>query len=97
MVIDKKNITQIDTFQNTEVFYENFLAFVLHKTGMLSEKPVLNQVTLWVNDVDNWVGIPLVTCSKNSNLKVLIDSSQTFMSVGPSVEPAAMTLMIFRI
>lgn len=97
MVIDKKYITQIDTFQNTEVFYENFLAFVLHKTGMLPEKPVLNQVTLRVNDVDNWIGVPLVTGSKNCDLKVLINSSQTFMSVGPSVESAAMTLMIFRI
>ena len=97
MVVHKKYIAQIDTFKNIEILNEDFLVLMLNEARMLSEESMLNKYSLGVNNIDDRVGVPLMTGCKYCNFKVLIHPSQTFMSVRPSVKPAAMTFVALRI
>lgn len=45
---------------------------MLDKTSMLPEKSVLNKITLRVDDIYDWIGVPLMTRREYCHFKILI-------------------------
>lgn len=90
MVIHKKHPAQIETPEDAQILDVDLLVQVISKTGMLSEEPVLNKVALWIDDVYDWICVPFVACCENGNLKVLVDSPQTFLCKWSGIEATPM-------
>ena len=95
MVIDKKYITQVDTFKDFEIFDENFLTLMFNKTCMLPEKSMLNKISLRIDDIDDRIGVPFVTCRKYRHFKILVHASETFMSIWSSVKSTTVSFVAF--
>ena len=57
-------------------FLEDSQVFYVVATGglnaILSVKAVLNEFLVWINVVKNCIGIDLMTCCKNNNLKMFV-------------------------
>ena len=52
---------------------------------MLTKKPMVNQLSCWVQVINNYICIARVTSSKNDHLKVFIEGFQDILSARPNV------------
>jgi hypothetical protein len=97
MVVHKKHSAQIETPEDTQILNVDLLVQVISKTGMLSEEPVLDEVALRVDDVYDWICVPFVAGCENGNLKVLVDSPQTFLCEWSGIETTPMRVVTLRV
>ena len=72
LIVNNKSFWKVQSFQKTEIFYDNMLSFVGYRPCVLSEKSVLDQSSTRIDPIQDWIGVPVVTSGKNSHLKMLI-------------------------
>jgi hypothetical protein len=53
---------------------------------MVSVKPCLDELAIWVEEVHHGVCVGLVACRENDNLKMLVRSLERLDGKGPNVE-----------
>ena len=82
-------------------FLEDSQVFYVVATGglnaILSVKAVLNEFLVWINVVKNCIGIDLMTCCKNYNLKMFVGFMKALDYIRSHINSSIYCLLSWKI
>jgi len=73
VVVNNQALAEVNSLKNTQVFCKEVVGVLItQQTCVLSIKAMLDKSATWIEEFKDGICEPLVSCSENAYLKVLV-------------------------